>query len=117
MKIAHRAPVTHRPASHAAPPTVAELKKGLAQISESGFEDAHPLKGNLPTKVGAAFEKLEPGQTDVAEFYQVSVKGHAMYASVQWLEGTPNRVHVFDASGRARLNGTFTTDGGPITWK
>jgi hypothetical protein len=117
MKIAHRAPVTHRPASHAAALTSAELKKGLAQISESGFEDAHPIKGTLPTKVGAAFEKLEPGQTDVAEFYQVRVKGQNVFASVQWLNNTPNRVHVFEANGRPRLSGTFTTDGGPITWK
>ena len=110
---------------HGAPPAAAsqkslsavELKHGLSHISESGYQDAHMLKGALPAKVKAGFEKLEPepGQTASAEFYQLNVKGHGLYVSVQY-ETTPNTVHVFDPAGKALLSGRFQTDGEPVNW-
>src|SRR5712691_1700802 len=67
--------------------TPAELRQGLASVSESGFEDAHPIKGHLPPGVKAAFAKLPPGQ----EHYQVTVKGHAVYVAVNWTDPPQHR--------------------------
>jgi hypothetical protein len=95
--------------------TAAELKHGLSHISESGYQDGHMLKGPLPAKVKAGFEKLEPRQTASAEFYQLNVKGHGIFVSVQY--GTnDNTVHVFDPAGKPLLSGTFRTDGEPVSW-
>src|SRR5438132_2109884 len=115
MSSASRIHGSSRVSHHHAGPTTAELKHGLARMSESGYEDANPLKGNLPAKIEAGFQKVEPGQDDVTEFYQLRIKGHTIYVGVTG--GQPNRLHAFDSSGKVLVSGTFQTDGEPIAWK
>ena len=101
---------THKPL------TPSELKQGLKRISESGYQDAHPVKGNLPLKVLAGLEKAEPNQSDVTEFYQLTIKGHGVFISVTGA-ADGNHLHAFDPTGKALLSGKFKTDGEPVKWK